>query len=181
MNRLREKYQKEVRPALQSEQDYKNVHQIPRIEKVVINAGVGRAAADSKHLEAVTNTITKVTGQKPVATVAKNSIASFKLREGQKIGVMVTLRGERMYNFLDRLVAIVLPRIRDFRGISTSAFDAHGNYSIGISEQSVFPELSFEETTNHHGLQINIVTTAKTPAESQALLQKMGFPFRRSN
>ncbi|HUC86920.1 MAG TPA: 50S ribosomal protein L5, partial [Candidatus Saccharimonadales bacterium] len=123
MNRLRQKYQDEIRPALQKEQGYTNVHQIPRVEKVVINAGVGRAVTDSKHLEAVAHTIEKITGQHPVATKAKNSIAGFKLREDQKIGVMVTLRGERMYNFLDRLVAIVLPRTRDFRGVSTTAFD----------------------------------------------------------
>ena len=181
MNRLRQKYQEEVRPALQKEQGYTNVHQIPRIEKIVINAGVGRAAADSKHLDAVTNTITKVTGQAPVATVAKNSIAGFKLREGMKIGVMVTLRGERMYGFLDRLVSVVFPRIRDFRGLSVKAFDHQGNYSVGLDEQSVFPELSFEETTTRHGLQVNIVTTATSPEESKRLLEMMGFPFRRSS
>ncbi len=181
MNRLRHKYEAEVRPALQSEGGYSNVHQIPRIEKVVVNAGVGRAVSDSKQLEAVTQTITKVTGQAPVATRAKHSIAGFKLREENKIGVMVTLRGERMYDFLDRLVSLVLPRIRDFRGISPTAFDGQGNYSIGLREQSVFPELTFEEIANRHSLQVNIVTTAKTPEEGQALLQKMGFPFRRNS
>jgi len=180
MNRLRERYQKEIQPALKKELGLANVHQIPRIEKVVINAGVGRAVSDSKQLEAVSHTIAQVTGQAPVATVAKNSIAGFKLREGNKIGVMVTLRGERMYQFLDRLVSIVLPRIRDFRGISVTAFDGHGNYSIGINDQSVFPELSYEETANRHGLQINIVTSAKTAAESRQLLEQMGFPFQRS-
>lgn len=181
MNRLREQYQNDIRPKLKKEQGYANVHQIPRIEKVVINSGVGRAVSDSKHLEAVVHTIQKVTGQAPVQTAAKNSIAGFKLREENKIGAMVTLRGERMYDFLDRLVSIVLPRIRDFRGISTAAFDRQGNYSIGITEQSVFPELSFEETTNRHGLQVNIVTSADTPEESRRLLEMMGFPFRRSN
>jgi large subunit ribosomal protein L5 len=181
MNRLRDKYDKEIRAKLKEELKYANVHQIPRIEKVVINAGVGRAVADSKHLETVTNTITKVTGQAPVQTVAKNSIAGFKLREGNKIGVMVTLRGDRMYHFLDRLVSITLPRIRDFRGVSTGAFDAHGNYSIGLKEQQVFPEISFEEAGTPHGLQVNIVTSAKTKEESKRLLELMGFPFRRNS
>jgi large subunit ribosomal protein L5 len=181
MNRLRERYQKEVRPALKDERGYSNIHQIPRIEKVVINSGVGRATADSKHLEIVSGTIRKVSGQTPVTTVAKNSIAGFKLREENKIGVMVTLRGERMYSFLDRLVSIVLPRMRDFRGISQTAFDKQGNYSIGLSDQSVFPELSFEESANRHGLQVNIITTAPSQEESKRLLELMGFPFRRSN
>jgi large subunit ribosomal protein L5 len=180
MNRLRTTYQDTVRSALKEERGYGNVHQVPRIEKVVINAGVGRAVADSKHLEAVTATIRNVTGQQPVATAAKHSIAGFKLREGNKIGVKVTLRGERMYNFLDRLISIVLPRIRDFRGVSVGAFDAHGNYSIGIDDQSVFPEISFEDAANRHGLQINIITSAKTPEESKRLLELMGFPFQRS-
>ncbi|HEX7259728.1 MAG TPA: 50S ribosomal protein L5 [Candidatus Saccharimonadia bacterium] len=181
MNRLRRKYQDEVRPALKKELGYKNVHQIPNIEKIVINSGVGRAVSDAKHLEMVTGTIRKVTGQSPVTTVAKNSIAGFKLREGNKIGVMVTLRGERMYSFLDRLVALVLPRIRDFRGISVKACDAQGNYSIGLNDQSVFPELTFEETSNRHGIQVNIVTTAQSPEESKRLLELMGFPFQRSS
>lgn len=181
MSRLRDKYYNEVRPELAKKPEYTNPHQIPRIEKVIVNAGVGRAVADSKHLELVGSTLTKVTGQAPVQTVAKNSIAGFKLREGNKIGSMVTLRGENMYEFLDRVVAIVLPRIRDFRGISETAFDKQGNYSIGLREQSVFPELSFEETQVTHGLQINIITSAKTPAESKELLKLMGFPFRRKN
>ena len=181
MNRLREKYQNEIRPQLKESLGYANVHQIPRIEKVVINSGVGRAVSDSKHLDIVNSTITKVTGQAPVTTAAKNSIAGFKLREENKIGVVVTLRGERMYSFLDQLVSIVLPRIRDFHGVSAKAFDGRGNYSIGINDQSVFPQLTFEETTNKHGLQINIVTTAKTNEEGKQLLEKMGFPFQRSN
>jgi large subunit ribosomal protein L5 len=181
MNRLREKYQKQVRPELEKELGLTNVHQIPRIEKVVINSGVGRAVTDSKNLEIVSNTITKVAGQAPVTTVAKNSIAGFKLREENKIGVMVTLRGDRMYSFLDRLVSIALPRVRDFRGISATAFDRQGNYSIGLNDQSVFPEISFEESSNRHGFQVNIVTTAKTPEESKLLLEKLGFPFQRSN
>ncbi len=181
MNRLRTKYQKEVRPALQKELGYTNLHQIPGVEKIVINSGVGRAVTDAKHLELVTSTIQKVTGQAPVTTVAKNSIAGFKLREGNKIGVMVTLRGERMYSFMDRLIALVLPRIRDFRGIAVKSCDAQGNYSIGLNDQSVFPELTFEETSNRHGIQVNIITTAKTPEESKRLLELMGFPFQRSS
>jgi large subunit ribosomal protein L5 len=181
MSRLREKYIKEIKPALQKEGGYKNVHQVPAIEKVVINAGVGRATSEGRHLEVVTGTLATITGQAPVQTVAKNSIAGFKLREGNKIGAMVTLRGERMYEFLDRLVAVALPRVRDFRGISAGAFDRQGNYSIGISDQSIFPEISFEDAANSHSLQVNIVTTAKTAEESRRLLELMGFPFRRTN
>jgi large subunit ribosomal protein L5 len=181
MNRLRQKYEQEIRTQLKEELGYANVHQIPKVEKVVVNAGVGRAVADSKHLEVVSHTISKVTGQHPVATVAKNSIAGFKLREGNKIGMTVTLRGERMYEFLDRLVSITLPRIRDFRGISETAFDRQGNYSVGLRDQAVFPEISFEEASNTHGLQINVITTAKTREESKRLLELMGFPFRRNS
>jgi large subunit ribosomal protein L5 len=181
MNRLRQKYQEEIRPQLQKELGYTNVHQIPRLEKVVVNAGVGRAVADSKHLETVSHTIAKVSGQMPVATVAKNSIAGFKLREGNKIGMTVTLRGERMYEFLDRMVSITLPRIRDFRGISATAFDGQGNYSIGLRDQAVFPEITFEEASNSHSLQVNVVTTAQTAEESKRLLELMGFPFRRNS
>ena len=181
MSRLREKYQKEIKKQLKQELGLANDHQIPKVEKVVVNAGVGRAVADSKHIEHVTNTITKVTGQAPVTTVAKNSIAGFKLRDGNKIGVSVTLRGERMYEFLDRLVSITIPRIRDFRGISTTAFDKQGNYRIGLKDQTVFPEISYEEAGTPHGLQVNIVTTAKTKEESKKLLELMGFPFRRNS
>jgi len=180
MNRLRTKYQNEVMPALREEFKYDNVHQIPRVTKVVINAGVGRAAADSKHLEVVVKTLTQISGQAPVETVAKNSIAGFKLRDGNKIGAMVTLRGERMYDFLDRLVSVDLPRIRDFRGISDTAFDGAGNYSLGIKEQAIFPEISYEDSSNSHSLQVNIITTAENAAESKKLLQLMGFPFRRN-
>lgn len=163
------------------ERGYANVHQVPRIEKVVINAGVGRATADSKHLENVIFTIGQITGQAPVQTVAKNSIAGFKLRDGNKIGVMVTLRGDRMYDFLDRLISISLPRIRDFRGVSASAFDRQGNYSIGVREQSIFPEITYEQAANAHSLQVNIITSGTDPAESRRLLELMGFPFKRSN
>lgn len=178
---LRQKYETEIRDELAKNEQYTNPHQIPRVVKVVVNAGVGRATGDSKHLEIVTNTIRKITGQEPVATVAKNSIAGFKLRDGNKIGVMVTLRGDKMYEFLERVVNVSLPRIRDFRGISNTAFDANGNYSLGIREQSIFPEITFEESANAHSLQINIVTSAKTAAESEALLRLMGFPLKRNN
>jgi large subunit ribosomal protein L5 len=147
---------------------------------VVINVGVGRATSDSKHLDTAIETLRKVSGQQPITTVAKKSIAGFKLRETNKIGASVTLRGERMYDFLDRLVAVTLPRIRDFRGISATAFDPQGNYSLGITEQSIFPEIPYEEAVNTHGLQVNIVTTAKTQAEGKKLLELMGFPFRRN-
>lgn len=180
MNRLRTKYQNEIMPALRKEFKYTNVHQIPKVTKVVINAGVGRAAADSKHLEVVVDTLRKISGQAPVETVAKNSIAGFKLRDGNKIGAMVTLRDERMYDFLDRLVAIDLPRIRDFRGISDTAFDKAGNYSLGIKEQAIFPEISYEDASNSHSLQVNIITTATNAEEGKKLLQLMGFPFRRN-
>lgn len=180
MNRFREKYQKEVVPALVKEFDLHNPHQVPKITKVVVSAGVGRAVSDSKHLEAAGDTIAKVTGQRPVTTVARKSIASFKLREGNKVGVTTTLRGDKADAFLDLLVAAVLPRIRDFRGISATAFDAFGNYSLGIADHSIFPQIPFEEAGTSHGLQVNIVTTAKSPEQSKRLLELMGFPFRRT-
>jgi large subunit ribosomal protein L5 len=180
MNRFKEKYQTVAVPALKEEFKYTNAHQVPRIVKVAVSAGVGRAVSDSKHLDAAAETLAKVTGQRPVTTVARKSIASFKLREGNKVGTTVTLRGERAEAFLDLLVGAVLPRIRDFRGISATAFDAYGNYSLGINDQSIFPQLPYEEIGATHGLQVNIVTTAKTPAESKRLLELMGFPFRRN-
>lgn len=178
---LRQKYEGEIRNELAKSGEYGNPHQIPRVVKVVVNAGVGRATGDSKHLDVVASTIRKVTGQEPVQTVAKNSIAGFKLRDGNKIGVMVTLRGDRMYEFLERLVNVTLPRIRDFRGISSTAFDGQGNYSLGIREQSIFPEITFEESANPHSLQINIVTNTTSPQQSEQLLRLMGFPLRRNN
>ena len=181
MSRLHDTYTSTIAPALREEFGYKNVHQIPRLTKLVINAGVGRATADSKYLEQVTETLRTISGQQPIATVAKNSIAGFKLREGNTIGLMVTLRGERMYDFLDRLISVALPRIRDFRGISDTAFDGHGNYSLGIREQAIFPEISYEAASNSHSLQVTLVTTAKTPEESKRMLELMGVPFRRNN
>jgi large subunit ribosomal protein L5 len=180
MNRFKEKYLKVAVPALKEEFSYTNPHQVPRITKVVVSAGVGRAVSDSKHLDAVAETLKRITGQKPVVTIARKSIAAFKLREGNKVGTTVTLRGDKADNFLDLLVAVVLPRIRDFRGISDVAFDKSGNYSLGITDHSIFPQIPYEEVGTVHGLQVNIVTTAKTAAEGKRLLELMGFPFRRN-
>lgn len=179
MTRFNDQYQKVAVPALREEFGYTNVHQIPRITKVVVSSGVGRATGDAKHLDLVTATLTTVTGQQPVTTVAKKSIAGFKLRDGNKIGSTVTLRGAKAEDFLDLVVSVALPRIRDFRGISDTAFDPTGNYSLGLPDQSIFPQIPFEDTNVIHGLQINIVTTAKTAAEGKRLLQLMGFPFTR--
>jgi large subunit ribosomal protein L5 len=175
---MKDFYLKTVAPELKSEFGFENVHQIPKITKVVINAGAGRAINDSKVLDNIVEMLTKITGQAPVINKARKSIAGFKIREGMNIGASVTLRGEKMYEFLDRLVAISLPRVRDFRGISAKAFDGQGNYSLGIKEHGVFPEISFEEATNPFGLQVNITTTAKNDAEGKALLTKLGFPFK---
>lgn len=180
MNRFKEKYVKEAVPALTKEFGYTNPHQVPRITKVTVSAGVGRAVTDAKHLDTVTETLTKITGQHPVTTIARKSIAAFKLREGNKVGTTVTLRGNRAEEFLDLLVSAVLPRIRDFRGINGNAFDQHGNFSLGLPDQSIFPQLPFEEISTTHGLQVNVVTSAKSSAEAKRLLELMGFPFRRN-
>ena len=156
-----------------------NIHQVPSIEKIVINVGLGKSKDDKKQFEAASNTLSKITGQKPIDTYSRMSIASFKLREGNKIGMKVTLRGDRMYEFLDRFINIVMPRLRDFHGVSRKSFDTQGNFSIGVAEQSIFPELSFEETTTSHGMQIVIVTTAKNPQQAQVLLTKLGMPFQK--
>jgi large subunit ribosomal protein L5 len=179
MNRFNEKYNKVAVPGLTAEFKYTNPHQVPRIIKVVVSAGVGRAVSDDKHLDAAAETLAKVTGQHPVTTIARKSIASFKLREGNKVGTTVTLRGERAEEFIDQVVGVVLPRIRDFRGISATAFDPHGNYSLGLPDHSIFPQIPFEEVGVSHGMQINIVTSAKTAAEGKKLLELMGFPFRK--
>lgn len=181
MSRLLDQYKKKVAPALKEEFKYGNIHQIPKVTKVVLNAGVGRAVSDSKHMETAIATLTKISGQAPVQTVAKKSIAGFKLREGHKIGTTVTLRGARMYEFLDRLVSVVLPRVRDFRGISNTAFDPQGNYSLGIGDLSIFPEISYEDAGAGTSMQVNIVTTAKTADEGRRLLALMGFPLRRND
>lgn len=158
-----------------------NVHDAPKLEKITLNIGLGRAKDDKKLIEIAANTLKKITGQQPVETVAKLSIASFKLREGNKIGLKVTLRGDRMYEFMDRLINIVLPRLRDFHGVSAKAFDRQGNYALGLTEQSVFPELTFEETTTPHGLQVIFTIKSAEPAHARALLEKFGMPFEKEN
>lgn len=177
--RLKAEYRAKHVKDLQKELNLKNIHEVPGLEKIVINVGLGRSKDDKKAFEVATNTLTRVTGQKPIDTFARMSIASFKLREGNKVGMKVTLRGDRMYEFLDRLINIVLPRLRDFHGVSLKAFDKQGNYSIGLTEQSIFPELSFEETTTAHGMQIVIVTTSNNPEHARALLEKLGMPFEK--
>jgi large subunit ribosomal protein L5 len=179
--RLQNDYNTKFVAELQKELGLANVHQVPRLEKVVVNVGLGRAKDDKKVIEAAKNTLRKITGQEPVETVAKNSIAGFKLREGNMIGLKLTLRGERMYEFMDRLINIVLPRLRDFHGVSAKAFDKQGNYSIGMTEQSVFPELTFEETTTPHGMQFVLVVKSQNPDHSRALLSKFGMPFEKEN
>lgn len=171
----------EERSNLQKELNLTNINQVPTLEKIVINVGLGRSKDDKRAFEAAKNTLEKITGQKPIDTFARMSIASFKLREGNKIGMKVTLRGDRMYEFLYRLINIVLPRLRDFHGVSLKSFDTQGNYSVGFSEQSIFPELSFEETTTQHGLQVIIVTNANNKELSKALLEKFGMPFAKEN
>jgi large subunit ribosomal protein L5 len=177
--RLRVLYNTEIAKSLQTELKLANAHQVPRLEKIVINVGLGRAKDDKRAMEVATNTLVKITGQQPIQTTARNSIAGFKLREGNKIGLKVTLRGDRMYEFADRLINIVMPRLRDFHGVSRKAFDKGGNFSLGMSDQSVFPELTFEETTTSHGLQVNFVITSQGPADSRALLEKLGMPFEK--
>ncbi len=179
--RLKALYFDKLVNELKTELELKNVNEVPRIEKIVINVGLGRAKDDKKLIEVATNTVTKVTGQRPVDTLAKKSIAGFKLREGNKIGLKTTLRGDRMYEFYDRLVNIVMPRLRDFHGVSNKSFDTSGNYSIGLADQSIFPELTFDETTNSHGLQINIIVKNKSKEHSKALLEKLGMPFMKEN
>lgn len=179
--RLKQQYNDQYVKELKDELKLKNVNMVPKLEKVVINIGMGRAKDDKRLFEVATNTIEKITGQKPVETYARMSIASFKLREGNKVGLKVTLRGDRMYEFMDRLINIVLPRLRDFHGVSLKAFDKQGNYSIGLTEQSIFPELSFEETAQTHGMQVVFVTTADNPEASRALLTKFGMPFQKEN
>lgn len=178
--RMREQYSSKIRAELKKELGLANIEQVPKLEKITINVGLGRAQNDKKIIEAATNTLRKITGQQPIQTVAKKSIASFKLREGNKIGLKVTLRGDRMYEFLDRFVTLVLPRLRDFHGVSAKAFDKQGNYSIGLIDQSVFPELSFEETTTAHGLQAVMTIKAEKPEHSKALLEKFGMPFEKT-
>jgi len=178
MARLFEQYKQEITPKLMEKFAYKNVMQVPKIDKVIINIGVGEAIQNPKALDGAVNDLMIITGQKPVITKAKKSIAGFKLREGMPIGCKVTLRGERMYDFLNRLVNIVLPRVRDFRGVSPQAFDGRGNYSLGIKEQTIFPEIEYDKIDKIRGLEVIIVTTAKTDEEARELLKSMGMPFR---
>lgn len=177
--RLKALYQTKYIEELQKELDLVNSNQVPRLEKIVINVGLGKAKDDKKVIETAHNTLTKITGQKPIETTAKLSIAGFKLREGNKIGLKVTLRGDKMYEFMDRLINVVLPRLRDFHGVSVKAFDKSGNYSIGLVDQSVFPELTFEETTTPHGMQAVFVVRCEEQAHAKALLSKFGMPFEK--
>jgi len=179
MARLKDKYKNEIAPAIAKDFDIKNPMAIPRIEKVVINMGMGESIANAKILDTAVEELRVITGQKPVVTKAKKSIASFKLRQGMNIGAMVTLRGDRMFEFLDRLISVALPRVRDFRGISGKAFDGRGNYTLGIREQLIFPEIDFNKVDKTRGMNISIVTTAKNDEQSRALLKALGMPFRQ--
>lgn len=179
MNRLKEKYLNEVVPSLKEKYNYKSIMEVPKLEKIVINMGVGDATTNSKLLEAAVADLTQISGQKPVITKAKKSIAGFKIREGQSIGCKVTLRGENMYNFMDKLVSISLPRVRDFRGVSSKAFDGRGNYTMGIKEQLIFSEIDYDNVVKVRGMDIVFVTTAKTNEEAYDLLSLLGIPFRK--
>ncbi|MEK4323316.1 50S ribosomal protein L5 [Bacillus sp. FSL K6-3221] len=179
MNRLKEKYVKEITPALVSKFEYKSVMQVPKIEKIVINMGVGDAVQNAKAIDTAVEELAFIAGQKPVVTRAKKSIAGFRLREGMPIGAKVTLRGERMYDFLDKLISVSLPRVRDFRGISKKSFDGRGNYTLGIKEQLIFPEIDYDKVTKVRGMDIVIVTTANTDEEARELLTQVGMPFQK--
>jgi large subunit ribosomal protein L5 len=176
---LKERYSQEVVPALMKSLDMSNVMQVPRVQKIVVNIGVGEALDNAKALDAAVGDLTQITGQKPVVTKARQSIAAFKLREGRAIGVKVTLRGERMWSFLDRLMNIALPRVRDFRGISADAFDGRGNYTLGLREQLVFPEIDYDKIDKLRGLEVTIVTSGRTDDEARQLLQMLGMPFKK--
>jgi large subunit ribosomal protein L5 len=177
--RLKSEYQAKYISELKDELKLDNIMQVPKLEKIVLNVGLGKSKDDKKMMEVVSNTLTKITGQKPLETYAKQSIAGFKLREGSKIGLKVTLRGDYMYEFMDRLINIVMPRLRDFHGVKATAFDKSGNFSVGLQDQSVFPELTFEETTTVHGMQAVFVVKSHEPAHSRALLEKFGMPFEK--
>ena len=179
MNRLKEKYLKEIVPSLKKKYNYESVMEVPKLDKIVINMGVGDATTNSKMLEAAVEDLALISGQKPIITKAKKSIAGFKVREGQAIGCKVTLRGENMYNFLDKLISISLPRVRDFRGVSPKAFDGRGNYTLGIKEQLIFGEIEFDKVVKVRGMDIVLVTTAKTNEEAFDLLDELGIPFRK--
>ena len=180
MARLREKYREEVVPEMMKEFNYSNIMQVPELEKIVINIGLGEAVSNAKSLEAAVGDLTAITGQKPVVTKAKKSIAAFKLRAGMPIGAMVTLRGPRMYEFLDRFVSITLPRIRDFRGVSPNSFDGRGNYTMGLPEQIAFPEIDFDRIDKTRGLEMSFVTSARNDEEGRRLLALLGMPFAKT-
>ena len=179
MNRLKEKFVNEISPALVSKFNYKSVMQVPKVEKIVINMGVGDAVSNAKALDVAVEELSLLSGQKPIVTRAKKSIAGFRLREGMPIGAKVTLRGERMYEFLDKLVSISLPRVRDFRGISKKSFDGRGNYTLGVKEQLIFPEIDYDKVNKVRGMDIVIVTTANTDEEARELLTQFGMPFQK--
>lgn len=177
--RLRERYEKQLRAELMKELGFENPMQVPRLEKIVVNMGLGEAINNGKIIDASVEQLSAITGQKPVVTRARKSIANFKLRQGQSIGAMVTLRGDRMYEFLDRLVSIALPRVRDFKGVSPKAFDGKGNYTLGVREQIIFPEINYDKVEKIKGLNITVVTTARNDEEGRALLRHLGMPFRQ--
>ena len=179
MNRLKEKYNNEIVPSLREKYNYASIMEVPKLEKIVVNMGVGDATTNAKLLEAAMNDLEIITGQKPVATKAKKAIAGFKVREGQAIGCKVTLRGENMYNFLDKLISITLPRVRDFRGVSNRAFDGRGNYTLGLTEQLIFSEIEYDNVVKVRGMDIVMVTTAKTNEEAYDLLKGFGMPFKK--
>lgn len=176
--RLQERYQQDVIPALTKEFNFRNTMEVPRVTKIILNIGLGEALQNARVVDAAVGDLTAIAGQKPVVTRAKKSVANFKLRQGQAIGAMVTLRGQRMYEFLDRFINVALPRIRDFRGVSRRSFDGHGNYSYGLREQIVFPEIEYDQVDKLRGLEISIVTSARNDAEGYALLKQFGMPFR---
>jgi large subunit ribosomal protein L5 len=180
MNRLKERYEKEAVPALTKEFGYTNVMAVPRIEKVVVNMGLGEATSNAKIIEVGSDELARITGQKPVVRRSKKSIAAFKVRKGQPVGTSVTLRGERMYEFLDRLMSIALPRVRDFRGVSPRGFDGRGNFTLGLKDQLLFPEIDYMKVDKARGMNVSVVTTARTDQEARKLLQLIGMPFRQN-
>lgn len=179
MARLKDKYKNEIAPAIAKEFDIKNPMAVPKVEKIVVNMGLGEGISNAKILDTAAEELKAITGQKPVVTKAKKSIAAFKLRQGMNIGAMVTLRGERMYEFLDRLISVALPRVRDFRGVSAKAFDGRGNYTLGVREQLIFPEIDFNKVDKTRGMNISIVTTARNDEQARSLLKALGMPFRQ--
>lgn len=180
MSRLKKKYYKDIRPSLKGSMAYNNVNQVPMLEKIVINIGIGEAIGDAKKLDSAMADLAAITGQKPAVRRARKSISNFKLREGMAVGCSVTLRGDRMYEFLDRLVNVAIPRIRDFRGVPAKSFDGRGNYTLGVTEQIIFPEIDYDKIDKIRGMNITIVTTAKTDKEGYELLQAFGMPFKRN-